>query len=810
MARDCRLTSLCSHDACALFDTDSNDFADFALCVSLTGTGRTVEQATMLLYTCRDNSPTRCFDAAVIGCQKVVGNYDPTKGECTGKPALGSLLSVLSRQGPAEGDPYSCLPGGNKTTNHIKSSPGDTGCEATGAAGWDQIASICVAQKDLPLTAKMIDVCSYPSVNPNSDSSDCVVFTSCANLQCPSLGCNQQVCSDLLGRCVPRNGTTICSDSIACTTDICQVFCDNNGCVYNTVPRDSVYGTAIDANGCQYLGKEFQSCLDNSQCPCAGTTCSPSEAAKKRQDIANWCRVTNTTLVDPSIRFGMTMPPPIAPTPAPLADNLLQRPGCTASMLPPTPKPTTTTTAPPTTPIPGATPQPTPQTPPVTPAPAGATPAPRTPAPVGGTPAPAGSTPAPAVAPSPTPVGGSPATTTTTTTAGGGATPTPAPSVCVQCPFGQRCNLAGTSCESIPPCSVAERGKACATPGQVCQGDNGVYACTDNATPACSAAAPNGRCEAANTSCQLDATSNQHLCVGASGTAASCGESNPQGACPAGRECHATASGFQCSVTCSAATCAAPFACEATSGRCLPPGVVPTASCDGVAVGTRTVLSGFQERSCLCAPGSILLCDTDPRACNLISDSAQCNAEADSRCCFNTATGLCLTAAAGASACAASVAPAPTPAPIQTCVFGACTDTTLRCDAASNRCLPADVASGATGKCNGLAVGARTMVNNRFCTCAEGDVLLCFADSNACGLLGAEECALRTTDCCFRTAFGVCVASNGASCDNVNNPSSTSVNNNNNSTTAEQVITTAASKLALGAALAIAIVAAMM
>jgi hypothetical protein len=235
-----------SHDACALFDTDSDGFANYALCVSLQGTKRTVDLATMLLYTCRDNSATRCFDAAVVGCQKVIGNYDPTKGECDGKPPLGSLLTVLNRLGSAEGDPYRCDGGGNKTVSHIKSSPGDTGCETTSAKkeAWDQIANICVNQKDLPLTARMIDVCSYPSVNPNSDSSDCVVFTSCANLQCPSLGCNRQVCSESLGRCVPTNGTSICVDNIACTTDVCQVYCDNTGCVFNDVPRDPIYGVS--------------------------------------------------------------------------------------------------------------------------------------------------------------------------------------------------------------------------------------------------------------------------------------------------------------------------------------------------------------------------------------------------------------------------------------------------------------------------------------------------------------------------------------------------------------------------------------
>lgn len=71
-----------SHDACALFDINGNGFADFSLCASLAGNARVVQKSAMVLYSCRDARPDRCLDAAVVGCKKGVGNYDPTGTSC--------------------------------------------------------------------------------------------------------------------------------------------------------------------------------------------------------------------------------------------------------------------------------------------------------------------------------------------------------------------------------------------------------------------------------------------------------------------------------------------------------------------------------------------------------------------------------------------------------------------------------------------------------------------------------------------------------------------------------------------------------
>ena len=237
-----------THDACALFDNNDNGMADFALCASLGGSDRTVVDATLLLYTCRDDRPDRCQDAQIVGCQFVTDtNYDPTNGDCSENPFLSSTLEVLLRKGPEEGDTYSCT---DKSTGHTKNSNGDTGCESgNDPKGFDQIANICVSTTDVPASAKLIDVCSYPSVNPNSDPSDCVVFTSCDMIQCPSDRCFQQSCDPARGRCVQdtSQADAVCNDGVKCTLDTCEVFCDSNGC--NEVPN-------LDVNGCRSFGRE--------------------------------------------------------------------------------------------------------------------------------------------------------------------------------------------------------------------------------------------------------------------------------------------------------------------------------------------------------------------------------------------------------------------------------------------------------------------------------------------------------------------------------------------------------------------------
>jgi len=120
-------------DACSLYDTDDDGFANFSLCVRVSGDPATFQNH--VLFSCTDTKVDRCSGSAIVtntsSCSASVQATDPF---------------------PA-GDEY----------------PDDTG------------ASCTVNMSDVGGgTASLLDVCSYPSQQPNSDPSDCV-FASTAS-----------------------------------------------------------------------------------------------------------------------------------------------------------------------------------------------------------------------------------------------------------------------------------------------------------------------------------------------------------------------------------------------------------------------------------------------------------------------------------------------------------------------------------------------------------------------------------------------------------------------------------------------------
>ena len=121
-------------DGCALFDTDGDMLANFALCQSWYGAAKP-SNGYPVLYTCNDTRADRC------------------SGSVASRPAEGTTCTVAV----TETDPFS------SGTNY----PQDT-----------------TASCSIPLTnfngagsAELLDVCSYPSAQPNSDPSDCVVIS---------------------------------------------------------------------------------------------------------------------------------------------------------------------------------------------------------------------------------------------------------------------------------------------------------------------------------------------------------------------------------------------------------------------------------------------------------------------------------------------------------------------------------------------------------------------------------------------------------------------------------------------------------
>lgn len=120
-----------SGDACTLFDTDGDGNANYSLCVTVKGSPAAITATT--LYSCGDDKLDRCTSPIVS-----IPSFTST---CS--------VSTTSTDPFTTGDSY----------------PQDT-----------------TAQCNIVLSdvgggsANMIDVCSYPSQQPNSDPSDCVVY----------------------------------------------------------------------------------------------------------------------------------------------------------------------------------------------------------------------------------------------------------------------------------------------------------------------------------------------------------------------------------------------------------------------------------------------------------------------------------------------------------------------------------------------------------------------------------------------------------------------------------------------------------
>jgi uncharacterized repeat protein (TIGR01451 family) len=115
-------------DACNLIDTDNDGLANFSLCVSVEGNPASFKN--QALFSCSDTRPDRCTGSSLIS----------STSTC--------FASVLEEDPFLEGDAY----------------PKDT------------VANCTINMSDFSSEdARLIDVCSYPSQQPNSDPSDCII-----------------------------------------------------------------------------------------------------------------------------------------------------------------------------------------------------------------------------------------------------------------------------------------------------------------------------------------------------------------------------------------------------------------------------------------------------------------------------------------------------------------------------------------------------------------------------------------------------------------------------------------------------------
>jgi hypothetical protein len=286
-------------DACTLYDTDGDGTAgfgdiDYAVCVTITdgdppgtcsadgttcnanndcaGTNNKcilAEQDTgdsPRLFLCGDDAPDKCTQPIhqINQCRDANGNTPSqpdtclTDADCTNASfptcGLGVCLDGSGERTNApcvvDGDctggtcdtttfgPYSTQCEANITsddpfdsTSYPSRGPGDAFPKDTEALCWIDL------QDFNGQNARLIDACSYPSRQPNSDPSDCILFSVCTtNADCDDGNeCTDDTCDTTSGSCrfTPKAEGTTCgdpSDTVCDNPDTCSAegFCQDN------------------------------------------------------------------------------------------------------------------------------------------------------------------------------------------------------------------------------------------------------------------------------------------------------------------------------------------------------------------------------------------------------------------------------------------------------------------------------------------------------------------------------------------------------------------------------------------------------
>ena len=138
-------------DACALIDTDSDGLANYSLCVTVENTPA-VWKSTRL-YSCHDTQSDRCDNPTLVSITH-------------GSEATASVT--------ANSDPFGKVGGPYYDASHVT---GNTCGEKTGCYTADTVANLTVFMDDVggAASANLINVCSFPSQEPNSAPSECVI-----------------------------------------------------------------------------------------------------------------------------------------------------------------------------------------------------------------------------------------------------------------------------------------------------------------------------------------------------------------------------------------------------------------------------------------------------------------------------------------------------------------------------------------------------------------------------------------------------------------------------------------------------------
>jgi uncharacterized repeat protein (TIGR01451 family) len=137
-----------TRDAGSLFDTDGDGFANYSLYVTVATNGTYTTQ----LYACAADSRT---------------------DRCAGPALVGTFASTATVAMPADSDPFGVPGSADYDAAHVA---GNTCRATTGCYTQDTVATADIRLADFgnPADAFLLNVCSYPSGEPNSDPSDCV------------------------------------------------------------------------------------------------------------------------------------------------------------------------------------------------------------------------------------------------------------------------------------------------------------------------------------------------------------------------------------------------------------------------------------------------------------------------------------------------------------------------------------------------------------------------------------------------------------------------------------------------------------
>ena len=137
-----------TRDAGSLFDTDGDGFANYSLYVTVATDGSYTTQ----LYSCAADSRT---------------------DRCAGPALVGTFASTATVAMPADSDPFGVPGSADFDAAHVT---GNTCRDTAGCYTQDTVATANIQLADFgnPADAFLLNVCSYPSGEPNSDPSDCV------------------------------------------------------------------------------------------------------------------------------------------------------------------------------------------------------------------------------------------------------------------------------------------------------------------------------------------------------------------------------------------------------------------------------------------------------------------------------------------------------------------------------------------------------------------------------------------------------------------------------------------------------------